>query len=192
MRRHRSFQSNQRQPSTMPDLRLLVGVVSDRILTAMYESSSQLARCGVPHAVAGALAVGAYGCPRATKDVDFLVGDEAFVVHPSGIVTLRDGVPIRSGTVSVDTLSREPDELALVGAVEDAPASQNVGVVPLDCLVYLKLKSPRQKDIADVVELLKFGHDRVMLREMLSRTSPHLIAKLDKAIAQADEEQEEE
>ena len=45
--------------------------------------------------VVGGLAIGANGFPRATRDVDFLVGAEAFEHHADGLVTLRAGVPFQ-------------------------------------------------------------------------------------------------
>ncbi len=48
----------------------------------MRSSSLQLTCAGVRHVLIGALAVGAWGYPRASKDVDFLVGDEAFDAKP--------------------------------------------------------------------------------------------------------------
>ena len=64
----------------VPDLSLLNGVVAPEILAAMRSASAQLARTGVRHALAGSLAVGAWGYPRASKGVDFLVGDEALML----------------------------------------------------------------------------------------------------------------
>ena len=49
----------------------------------------------------GGLAVGANGFPRATKDVAFLVGDEAFERHPGGLVTFRPGVPFHKDRTDV-------------------------------------------------------------------------------------------
>lgn len=85
----------------VPDLRLLDGVVAPEILAAMRSASAQLARMGVRHALAGALAVGAWGYPRASKDVDFLVGDEAFERHEGGIV--------HDGPGRADRRGRNPD-----------------------------------------------------------------------------------
>ena len=53
-----------------PDLRLLEGVVASPVLSAMRAASRALTSLGIRHAVAGGLAVGAYGYPRATQDVD--------------------------------------------------------------------------------------------------------------------------
>lgn len=40
--------------------------------------SEALTSLGVRHALVGGLAVGVHGHPRATKDIDFIVGAEAF------------------------------------------------------------------------------------------------------------------
>jgi hypothetical protein len=95
------------------NLATLEGVVAPRVLDAMRSASVELARLGVRHALVGGLAVGAYGYPRATKDVDFLVGDEAFEHHVGGIVTMKPGIPIQIGGVLVALLSAQPDEGAL-------------------------------------------------------------------------------
>src|SRR5262245_2728711 len=84
-----------------PDLTRLRGVVAPEVLTAVELASRQLRDAGIPHALAGGLAVGAYGYPRTTDDVDFLVGEEAFSHHAGGLVTLK--VPLYSvGKVRVD------------------------------------------------------------------------------------------
>jgi hypothetical protein len=67
-----------------PDPSLLEGVVAPEVLDAMKVASAVLKRVGVRHVVVGGLAVGANGFPRATKDVNFLVGDEAFERTPAG------------------------------------------------------------------------------------------------------------
>lgn len=58
-----------------PDPSLLQGVVAPEVLDAMRVAAAALRRAGVRHVVAGGLAVGAHGFPRATKAVDFLVGE---------------------------------------------------------------------------------------------------------------------
>src|SRR5258708_12877563 len=75
--------------SDQPDLARLRGVVAPEILAAAEVASRKLREAGIPHALAGGLAVGAHGYPRTTDDVDFLVGDEAFLHHAGGPVTLK-------------------------------------------------------------------------------------------------------
>jgi hypothetical protein len=143
----------------LPDLAQLRGVVAPEILAAAEVASRTLREAGIPHALAGGLAVGAHGYPRTTDDVDFLVGDEAFLHHAGGLVTLK--VPlIAVGNVRIDMVSIEPSQEEreqLRPAVESPPESEQIPIVPLTALVYMKLKASRQKDLADLVELLKRG-----------------------------------
>jgi hypothetical protein len=142
-----------------PDLSQLRGVVAPEILAAADVASRKLREAGIPHALAGGLAVGAHGYPRTTDDVDFLVGDEAFCHHAGGLVTLK--VPlIAVGNVRIDMVAIEPskEEKEQLGpAIENPPVSEQIPVVPLATLVYMKLKANRQRDVADLVELLKRG-----------------------------------
>src|SRR5436190_2264571 len=97
-------------PAKRPDLSLLEGAVAPQVLNAMRVASEQLGKLGVRHWLVGGLAVGAYGFARATKDVDFLVSDNAFEHHGGGVVTMKPGVPIQVNGVVVDHLSAQPDE----------------------------------------------------------------------------------
>lgn len=179
-----SFHRNAR-PQRTPWLSQLSGVVSETVIDAMVVAHRQLDKIGVPHALVGGLAVCAYGYVRTTKDVDFLVTDDAFVVHPGGVVTIHAGAPVQVGTVPIDMLSQLRGETALDGAIRDATETGGIRVVPLDCLIYMKLKSSRSKDFSDIVELLKVGHDIDLIRGMIGTNAPHLLTKLDKAIAEA-------
>ncbi|MFO0967684.1 MAG: hypothetical protein U0793_19150 [Gemmataceae bacterium] len=146
-------------PAAIPDLSQLRGVVAPEILAAAEVASAKLREAGIPHALAGGLAVGAHGYPRTTDDVDFLVGDEAFLHHAGGLVTLK--VPlIAVGNVRIDMVSIEASKEGteqLRPAVESPAKSEQIPIVPLTTLVYMKLKAGRQKDVADLVELLKRG-----------------------------------
>src|SRR5215216_4062132 len=101
MIRHSSVTFMRNPSGTEPDLANLHGVVAPEVLQAAAVASSKLREVGIPHALAGGLAVGAHGYPRTTDAVDFLVGGEAFEKHGGGFVTLR--VPlIAIGEVRVD------------------------------------------------------------------------------------------
>ncbi len=54
----------------------------------------------------------------------------------------------------------------------------------------LKLKSPRLKDRADVVELVKAGLSVESVRQYLERYAPPLVARFDECIAQVRAEEE--
>ena len=159
-----------------PDLCLLDDAVSPKVLEAMRVAAAQLARLGVRHWLVGGLAVGAHGHPRATRDVDFLVGDEAFEHHSGGLVTMKPGVPIQVNGVVVDHLSAQEGESFLTRALP--PATAPLTTAPIEVLVYLKLKSPRLKDRADVVELIKAGADLAVCRAWLEANAPSLVASL--------------
>ena len=58
-------------------------------------------------------------------------------------------------------------------------------MAPLPVLIYLKLKSPRPKDLADVVELIRLGIERDAVRADLVTRSPELVEEWDRAVAEA-------
>ena len=154
-----------------PDPALLVDVVAPKVLEALKLASEALALANVRHVVVGGLAVGANGYPRATKDVDFLVGDEAFHRHASGLVTMRPEIPFQVFLEA--TLAAPPGTI-----MEAAP------------LVYLKLKSPRRKDHVDVIEMIKGGIDTRQCREYLVAHAPAFVKAFDESVDQAEAEQD--
>ena len=174
--------------SEFPDISLLTGVVAPEILDAMRAAAARLESSGIRHALAGALAVGAHGYPRASKDVDFVVGDEAFTFHDGGIVTINPEIPIRVGQVAVDPISVGPDEPHLMEALQRAPVSGGIPILPIEALVYMKLKSPRRKDAADVVELVKAGVDTVKIANYLASFAPNLTGKFKTLVSEAEAE----
>jgi len=177
--------------SEYPDLSLLEGTIHPRILEAMEKASAQLTAAGVRHALVGGLAVGAYGWPRWSKDVDFLVGDEAFIVHGGGFVTLAPGVPISYGEVPIDSISMTANEPFLVPAVDRPIVREGIPIAPVEALIYLKLKSPRSKDRTDVVELVKAGIDATAIERWLSENAPGMVKKFVAVVRQAESESEE-
>ncbi|MCM2254431.1 MAG: hypothetical protein NDJ94_02050 [Vicinamibacteria bacterium] len=172
---------------TKPDPGLLEGVVADQVLEAMRRASAALRQVGVRHVVVGGLAVGANGFPRATRDVDFLVGGEAFEHHEGGLVTLRPGVPFQVNQVAIDFLEPQSGEAFLVAALAAEPGSM-LEAAPL---VYMKLKAHRHKDRTDVIELIKAGLDVDACRAYLTAHAPDYVAALDAAVALARKEEEE-
>lgn len=133
--------------------------------------------------------MGAHGYPRNTQDVDLLVGDEAFERHAGGLVTLKPGVPIQIDGVSVDLLSTGGGEALLEHSLVP-PTPGEIPVVGAGTLVYLKLKSPRLKDRADVVELIKAGLSVESVRQYLERHAAPLVARFDECIAQVRAEED--
>jgi hypothetical protein len=94
---------------------------------------------GVPHALIGGLAVGVHGHPRATKDVDFLVGNEAFSCM-SPILVFREELRdfVRIGEVDLTPLPADHPELA---AYLSLPTSGGFPVISVSALVLLKLQA---------------------------------------------------
>ena len=129
---------------TLEDLR---GVVADSILVRAVDTSARLTDLGVPHMLIGGVAVGLHGYPRATKDVDFLVGPEAF--KPSPILVYRDDVGeiARVGFTDLNPPGKYPllDQELRVG---------HLAVVSLNGLLLMKLDAWRPQDQRDVIMLL--------------------------------------
>ncbi|HSR96518.1 MAG TPA: hypothetical protein VLM79_05565 [Kofleriaceae bacterium] len=164
-----------------PDPSLLDNVVAAKVLDAMRLASSALSALGVRHVVVGGLAVGANGNPRATRDVDFLVGDEAFEHHPGGFVSMKPGVPIQVDGVAIDLLSVQTGEEHLANAL-DAPMGS---MIEAPQLVYMKLKSPRQKDRVDVIELVKAGIEIEACRRYLAAHAAELTGIFEDLVRKA-------
>lgn len=173
---------------TYPDLALLEDVVHPTIIQAAKTAAAAYANAGVPHALAGALAVGAWGYPRHSKDVDFFVGDEAFEMHGGGLITLAPGVPISIGKIAVDSLSATPEEPFMRDAITRAQVKDGIPILPIEALIYLKLKSPRRKDSVDVVELVKAGIDVALVRGWLGQNAPAMMRRFDGLVREAEEE----
>lgn len=169
---------------TRPDPSLLDDIVAPKVIDAMKAASAALSTAGVRHVIAGGLAVGANGYPRATKDVDFLVGGEAFEHHAGGLVTLRRGVPFQVNGIAIDFLSPERDEEFLEVALDAPPGS----ILEAPALIYLKLKASRLKDQVDVIELVKASVDVGACRSYLRMHAPDLVDRFDALVARSDEE----
>ena len=181
---------NRKNPQ-YPDISLLEDVVSEKILQAMRRASEQLTSMKVRHALVGALAIGAHGYPRATRDVDFLVGEEAFQHFSGGLIAIASGIPIAVGDIPVDPISIAPGEDHLEAAIDSPAVSHGIPVAPLEAILYMKLKSRRQKDAVDVLELLKTGIDAAPARKYLQQHAPELVSKFDAIVERSIQELEE-
>lgn len=144
----------------------------------MRDATLRLDDLQIPYALIGGLAVGAYGAPRATKDVDFLVGEEAFERH-GPIVSFRPGLPIESGGVAVDPVSIGAEETFLVEAIQEATQSFGVPVIGIGPLIYMKLSAGRKQDEADIQRLMEAGNHERTAREYLTEHAPQLLPDFD-------------
>lgn len=188
VRPHLSIAGTRRSHVTKPDLSVVEDIVAPRVVGAMRTTSRLLTELGVRHVVVGGLAVGANGYPRATKDVDFLVSDDAFLTKAGGIVLLAPGIPFQVDGVAVDYLVANADEAHLAEALEGCFG----GAIDAPRLIYMKLKANRLRDQLDVVELVKAGVDRDACRSYLAAHARDLVELFDRYARQAAAEQANE
>ena len=158
--------------------------VAPRVRDAAVKAATQLERLGIRHALAGGFAVGAHGYVRATVDVDFLVGEEAFEHHGS-LVTFKAGVPIEVDGIRIAYLSPVSLGPQLEEVLDHPPTSEGLAVVPIDVLVYMKLAARRRKDQLDVIELVKAGADLKRVRGYVEQYARDLIPLFDELVDEA-------
>lgn len=172
-----------------PNVRRLDDIVARPVLDAMHQASEHLKSIGIRHMLIGGLAVGAYGWPRATKDVDFVVGPEAFTKSPSGLVFFVDDMPLRIGKVGIDNMVPADGDEYLFELLDGAPISDGIPIAPIEALVVMKLRSPRKKDEADLVELWKnstIDEDKIVA--YLEKHALELVTKFVQICNRADDE----
>lgn len=166
----------------MNDWETLEGVVARRVLDNAKRVSATLVELGVPHALVGGLAVGLHGHPRATKDVDFIVGAEAF----SSTTILRYREELRD-VVEVGVID-------LIAALDDNPVlleelaagtPTTVPVVGIEVLVVMKLEASRTQDIADVEALVRAGADVGDILSFIVANVPELAPAFGELVQRA-------
>lgn len=148
-------------------------VVAQRVLDDALRVSSVLTALGVPHALVGGLAVGLHGHPRATRDVDFIVGEAAFATT-SPLLTFREELVdvVRWGVV--DLIAALPGDPVLVAELADG-APGVVPVVGIEVLVVMKLRASRSQDLADVEAVVRAGADIAAVLAFLREHEPEHI-----------------
>lgn len=151
----------------------LAAIVAPRVLLDAIETSHRLTVLGVPHALIGGLAVGLYGHPRSTKDVDYMVGMEAFE-KTFPILVYREELKdlVRMGVI--DLLGVPPTHAFLEKHLT-LPQEGEIPVLPLEALVLMKLLAARPQDLADVSALLEAGADVDRITSYLRENAPELI-----------------
>ncbi|HEX9737277.1 MAG TPA: hypothetical protein VGG06_35380 [Thermoanaerobaculia bacterium] len=162
----------------------LAGAVAAKVLLDAIDASQRLSELSVPHALIGGLAVGVHGHPRATKDVDFLVGAEAFQSTSPLLVyreELRDLVRIGA----IDLLAVPPAYPSLAEHLVTAVKGGEVPVVPVEALILLKLHADRPQDRADVVALLHAGADTAVVTRYLRDHATELVGRFAELVPAA-------
>ncbi len=151
----------------------LAQIVAPQVLDDARRVSAMLSSLGVPHALVGGLAVGLHGHPRATKDVDFLVGEEAFATT-TPLLSFREEL---SGVVQwgvIDLIAALPTDALLASAVSQGGPGV-VPVVGIETLVLMKLRASRTQDLADVEALVRAGADVGAILDFLRRHEPRHV-----------------
>ena len=126
-----------------------------KVRRAAVEAERALTAARVRHLICGGIAVAAHGYERSTKDVDFLVGDEAFN-KVGKIVFPRPDIPFEVDGVLIDLVTNP----SIQTLVENELNTNTGKVVSLPFLVLMKLIAYRDRDKNDIVELLKLDADR--------------------------------
>lgn len=162
-------------------------VLNPRVLRALRAGHEALDRLGVRHLLVGGLAVGIYGRVRVTKDVDFLVGPEAFD-EVGTLVSFRPGVPLSAEGVPIDSILAPTEHEAVLGAaLADPLMVDGIPVIRVEELIYMKLIASRRQDLADVVSMLREADvDVARTRALLDAAEPSLRARFDELLAEAD------
>jgi hypothetical protein len=153
----------------------LIEVVAPAILTRAEQVSSMLRDLGVPHALIGGLAVGVHGHPRATKDVDFLVGPEAFETTEPFLVYREELKELaRVGETDIMYI---PDRFP--GLSAELRLEDDIPIISLRGLVLMKLDAFRARDREDVRSLLRIHPSRIReVRDYLQAEAPELLTRL--------------
>lgn len=163
----------------------LADAVAAKVLLDAIEASKRLSELGIPHALIGGLAVGVHGHPRATKDVDFLVGAEAFE-STSPLLVYRDELHdlVRLGVV--DLLAVPPTYPSLAEHLAPEVGDGEVPVIPVEALILLKLHANRPQDRADVVALLRVGADPARVTRYLREHAAELVPRFAELAGEED------
>lgn len=181
---HYSYAQLKEKRVGLMDINDVLEFVAPKVRDAAIQGAAQLERLGIRHALAGSLAVGAHGYVRSTTVVDFLVGDEAFE-HHGALVTFRPGVPIEVDGVRIDFLSPFSLGAQLEEVLDNPPVSQGLAVVPVEALIYMKLKARRRQDLLDVVELINSGINVSQVRSYLEQYAADLVPHFNELVEEA-------
>jgi hypothetical protein len=179
-----SYAQIPRRPGNIMDLKEVFRFVAPRVREAAVKTAAQLNDLGIRYALAGGLAVGAHGYIRATVDVDFLVGEEAFE-HQGSLVAFKAGVPIEVDGIRIDYLSPVSLGSQLEEVLDHPPMNEGLAIVPIEVLIYMKLAAKRRKDLVDVIELVKAGADVKRVRDYLRQYASDLIPSLEELVNEA-------
>lgn len=179
-----SYAQIPRRRVNLMDIKDPFSFVAPKVRDAAIKTAAQLNHLGIRYALAGGLAVGAHGYIRATTDVDFLVGEEAFD-HQGPLVAFKAGVPIEVDGIRIDYLSPASLGPQMEQILDHPPMSEGLPIVPIEALIYMKLVAKRRKDLVDVVELVKAGADVTLARDYLKQYAVDLVPMFEELANEA-------
>src|SRR5262249_41147535 len=137
----------------------------------------------------GALAIGVYGWPRATKDVDVLLGDEAWDKQRSGALIPRVELPPVLCGVGIDYLPIDVGGPFLEIAVSSPFLTEGLPIAPPEVVVCTKLFRHASRDRTDIIEMIKARLVELPpIRAYLTEHTPVFLRRWDELVADAEEE----
>lgn len=152
-------------------------ISTDTGLEAAQEVAAIAAREEIEGAIAGELAMHLYGSSRLTKDVDIIASQHLSLPSEHKLIFGGSSYKVQIGkyTVQVDWIVRSDSyqkyyRAALQEAIE---LTNGLRVIAPDWLVILKLLAGRQKDLDDVVFLLKQENlvDRTGVKQKVTKVA---------------------
>ncbi len=158
----------------------LAHVVAPKVIDDAIEMGQLLAGLGIPHALVGGLAVGLNGHPRATKDVDYLVGREAFEMT-APVLVYRDELKDRVVMGVIDLLAVPDDYPSLVEELAVVEVGE-VHVISVEGLILMKLAANRTQDRDDVERLIAAGADEGRLAAYIAENAPQLLSRFSEIV----------
>jgi hypothetical protein len=176
-----------RRTSEVYNLANELSVMSDKMRRALWDALDGYEATGVRFALCGGLAAGSYGEPRATKDIDFLVGDEFFIASSTGVVVYAHQFPLQAQGIVIDAVPLplpvgsprwEILNAELEHAEMDTSTGRPVPIVSAGGVAYMKLIAGRSKDLGDVVALLQSGAVHVSELEAMVQGDTELEHRL--------------
>jgi hypothetical protein len=166
-------------------------IVHPRVMATLRVVSQRLHDAQIRHAVVGAIAVGHHGWPRATSDVDLVLGPEAWTTAPDGSTTSNIDLPEAVDGVRVDYLPVDVAGDFLIESFARATVSEGVPIAPIEVVILTKLVRLLTRDHADVVELVKTGlFSTQLVDDYLERHAPMLTPRFRRLVEQAHKEKQ--
>jgi hypothetical protein len=170
--------------ATIMDLQNALRFIAPQVRETALKAAAQLEKLGVRYMLIGGLAVGAHGYVRATTGVNFLVGEEAFE-HHRPLVTFKAGVPIEVDGIRIDYLSPVALGSQLEETLNHPLMNEDLPVVPIEVLIFMKLKAKRRRGLLDVVELIRAGAVLKPVRDYFKQHAADLLPMFEGLVEEA-------